>query len=82
MYTEDDKQKYKNLLLATNAHRCDHDAHLPVLGNKEYKYKNVIASLMHFNKRDGSMIIRHMLPEYRQNVMPMAVINNAVDYVL
>ena len=38
MYTEDDKENYRSLLLATNAHRRGHNALLPVLGvYKEYK---------------------------------------------
>ena len=46
IYTEDDKQTYKSILLATNAHRRGHNALLPVLGNKGYKYKNIIAPLL------------------------------------
>ena len=37
---------YKSILLATNAHRCSHKADNPILGNKGYKYKNIIATLM------------------------------------
>jgi len=44
--TEDDKQKYKSMLLTTNAHRYNHDPHDHVRGNREYKYKHVIAPLM------------------------------------
>ena len=50
IYTEDDKQTYKSILLATNAHRRGHNALLPVLGNKGYKYKNIIAPLLHLNQ--------------------------------
>jgi len=46
IYTEEDKQKYKSLLLMTNAHRRGHNAHLPVLGNKGYEYKYIIAPLI------------------------------------
>ena len=85
IYTEDDKQTYKSILLATNAHRRGHNALLPVLGNKGYKYKNIIAPLLHLNKRGGGVMTRHniVLPESRRNVTPqtMTVTNNAVDYV-
>ncbi|KAL6264295.1 hypothetical protein P5V15_004397 [Pogonomyrmex californicus] len=30
MYTENDKQTYKSILLTTNAHRCDHNALMPM----------------------------------------------------
>jgi len=32
--TEDDKQKYKNMLLTTNAHRYNHDLHDRIRGNR------------------------------------------------
>ncbi|XP_070152496.1 uncharacterized protein [Polyergus mexicanus] len=47
MYTEKDKLTYKNILLMTNAHRRDHDARKSFLGNKGYKYKSIIAPLIH-----------------------------------
>ncbi|XP_067208173.1 uncharacterized protein [Linepithema humile] len=87
IYTEDDKQKYRSILLATNAHRRGHNMLLPVLGNKGYKYKNIIAPLMCLNKRGGGVMTRHniVLPECStiRNVTPqtMTVTNKAVDYV-
>ena len=39
VYTDADKQKYKSILLATNAHRRGHGAKNPILSNKGYKYK-------------------------------------------
>jgi len=44
--TEDDKQKYKSILLMTNVHRYNNDPHDRVRGNRAYKYKHVIAPLM------------------------------------
>ena len=38
IYTEEDKLAYKNILLATNAHRCSHNADNPILDNERYKY--------------------------------------------
>jgi len=46
IYTEDDKLTYKSILLATNAHRRSHNVDNPILDNKGYKYKNIIAPLI------------------------------------
>ncbi|XP_067216995.1 uncharacterized protein [Linepithema humile] len=82
--TEADKQKYKSILLATNAHRRGHNAHLPVLGNKGYKYKHIITPLIskkgggvaHLNKRGaGRTLPKCNVPQ------TMTVTDNAVDYV-
>lgn len=88
IYTEQDKQKYKSLLLVTNAHRRGHNALLPVLGNKGYKYKNIIAPLLSLNSKRGGGITSSssiVLPECstRRNVTPqtMTVTNNKIDYV-
>ncbi|KAL6254111.1 hypothetical protein P5V15_014731 [Pogonomyrmex californicus] len=37
VYTENDKQMYKSILLITNAHRRGHNALMPILGNKGFK---------------------------------------------
>jgi hypothetical protein len=47
LYTEKNQRIYRNIL-ATNAHRRERDSKLPILANKGFKYKHVIASLMHF----------------------------------
>lgn len=75
VYTEDDKQKYKSILLTTNAHRRNHNALNPILGNKGYKYKHVIAPLLSMDytkKKTG-----------RGSVLPhtMVVTDNKIDYV-
>ena len=44
IYTENNKLTYKSILLATNAR--SHKADNPILGNKGYKYKNIIAPLI------------------------------------
>ncbi|KAL6267963.1 hypothetical protein P5V15_001035 [Pogonomyrmex californicus] len=46
VYTENDKQTYKNILLITNAHRCDHNAFMPILRNESFNYKHIIAPLL------------------------------------
>ncbi|XP_067214604.1 uncharacterized protein [Linepithema humile] len=82
--TEADKQKYKSILLSTNAHRRGHNAHLPVLGNKGYKYKHIITPLIskkgggvaHLDKRGvGRTLPKCNVPQ------TMTVTDNAVDYV-
>jgi len=70
--TEDDKQKYKSILLTTNTHRYNHDSHDRVRGNRRYKYKHVIASLMSTEpkKKSGRGLSR-----------AMTLNDNAIDYV-
>ncbi|XP_067212825.1 uncharacterized protein [Linepithema humile] len=82
--TETDKQKYKSILLATNAYRRGHNAHLPVLGNKGYKYKHIITPLIS-NKGGG---VAHLDKRGAGRTLPkcnvpqtMTVTDNAVDYV-
>ena len=60
IYTENDKVAYKNILLATNAHRRSHKADNPIVGSKKYKYKNIIAPLMLGKIRVGTGIPRTM----------------------
>jgi len=45
MYTEDDKRKYKSILLATNAHRRNYTEYSHLQSNK-YKYRYIIAPLL------------------------------------
>jgi hypothetical protein len=56
VYTEDDKQQYKNILLATNAYRRGYNADNPIRGNRGYKYRYVIAPLVSTYKRGKGMI--------------------------
>jgi len=70
--TEDDKQKYKSLLLTTNAHRYNHDPHDRIRANRGYKYRHVIAPLMSTEpkKKSGRGLPR-----------AMTLNDNAIDYV-
>ncbi|KAL6263071.1 hypothetical protein P5V15_005870 [Pogonomyrmex californicus] len=45
IFTEDDKQTYKSILLTMNAHRRGHSACNPIMGNKRYKYYTLTSSL-------------------------------------
>jgi len=69
--TEDDKRKYKSMLLTTNAHKYN-DPHDRVRGNRGYKYKHVIAPLMSIEPKKKS---RRGLPR------AMILNDNAIDYV-
>jgi len=44
--TNADKQKYKSILLTTNAHRRGHSTHNPIMSNNGHKYKSIIAFLL------------------------------------
>ncbi|KYN09375.1 hypothetical protein ALC57_18507 [Trachymyrmex cornetzi] len=46
IYTENDKQTYKHILLTTNAHRRDNNARMPIKSNKGHKYKNIAPLLV------------------------------------
>ncbi|XP_077256460.1 uncharacterized protein LOC143894198 [Temnothorax americanus] len=69
IYTEDDMQKYKSILLMTNAHKRNHDAHARLNGNRGYKYRNIIAPLIS-GKKAGKGIPR-----------VMTLNDNKIDYV-
>lgn len=74
VYTEDDLQKYKSILMITSAHKRDHIAQNPIQGNRGYKYKTIIAPLLSnkVKQRTG-----------RGLFMPcnMFLNNNKIDYV-
>jgi len=46
IYTDDDMQKYKSILMATSAHKRQYDAQGQLKSNWGYKYKRIIAPLM------------------------------------
>lgn len=73
IYTEKDKLTYKSILLTTNAHKRDHDPKKSVLGNKGYKYKFVIAPLIHGSsaKKMGAGRVPST----------MRVTNDRIDYI-
>ncbi|KAL6262099.1 hypothetical protein P5V15_007200 [Pogonomyrmex californicus] len=53
IHSEDDKQTYKSILLTSNTHRRGHSTHNPIIGNKGYKYINIIAPLVSTYKKSG-----------------------------
>jgi hypothetical protein len=72
IFTEDDKQMYTSILLATNAHRRSHSADNPIMGNKGYKYKHIIAPLVSkYNNKKGTGVIPST----------MRLTDNKIDYV-
>lgn len=73
--TDADIQIYKNILLATNAHRRGYNADNQILGNKGHKYKNIIAPLM-MDKKVGTGINKRVnLPR------TMTLNDNKIDYI-
>ncbi|KYM96057.1 hypothetical protein ALC62_13290 [Cyphomyrmex costatus] len=82
IYTENDKLAYKSILLATNAHRRSHNADNPILGNKGYKYKNIIAPVVsgipcarNLNDKSGKRVGKGVIP------IEMTLNDNKIDYV-
>jgi len=72
LYMEDDINKYKSMLLATNAHKHKHQSQGRLLSNRGYKYKYVIAPLMSIiPKKKSGMGLPHA----------MILNDNAIDYV-
>jgi len=67
--TNAEKQKYKSILLATNAHRRGHSTHNSIMGNKGHKYKSIIATLLSGKK------IRKDMPH------TVTLNDNEIDYV-
>ncbi|KYN35074.1 THAP domain-containing protein 9, partial [Trachymyrmex septentrionalis] len=56
IYTENDKQTYKHILLMMNAHRRDNNVRMPIKSNKGHKYKNIIAPLLVTYKTSSTSI--------------------------
>ena len=83
VYTDEDKIKYKSILLATNAHRRGHNELNPILGNKGYKYKNIIAPLIGDTKKGKGVAPSAKKSACSNERIPqsMTVTDNAVDYV-
>ncbi|KYM95900.1 hypothetical protein ALC62_13452 [Cyphomyrmex costatus] len=89
IYTENDKLAYKSILLATNGHRRSHNADNPILGNKGYKYKYIIAPIV-----SSKIQVRTDIPCALNNesgkrngggkgVIPLAMTlnDNKIDYI-
>jgi len=76
IYTEDDLQKYKSILLTTNAHRRNYTAQSRLRSNRGYKYRHVIAPLMSIESTPKKM-------NKSGKGLPHAMIlnDNAIDYV-
>ncbi|KYN13316.1 hypothetical protein ALC57_14496 [Trachymyrmex cornetzi] len=78
IYTENDKQTYKHILLTTNAHRRDNNARMPIKSNKGHKYKNIIAPLLVTRSVSGTSIgsgIKTNIPS------AVRLTDNEIDYV-
>ena len=74
LYTEDDINKYKSMLLATNVHKHKHHSQVQLLNNGGYKYKYVIAPLMSITSKKEKKKSGKRLPH-------ATLSKNAIDYV-
>ncbi|EZA56770.1 hypothetical protein X777_03235 [Ooceraea biroi] len=72
VYTDDDLEKYRSMLLVTNAYRRDHSARGQVKSNRGHKYKYIIAPLLSTEPKTKS---GRGLPR------AMTLNDNAIDYV-
>ena len=73
LYTKDDMNKYKSMLLATKAHK--HQSQGRLLSNRGYKYKYVIAPLMSITPKKQKKKSGKGLPH------AMILNDNVIDYV-
>ena len=78
IYTENDKQTYKHILLMMNAHRRDNNVRMPIKSNKGHKYKNIIVPLLVIHKTSGTSMglgIKTNIPSAAK------LTDNEIDYV-
>src|SRR5215469_4244392 len=92
-YTSIDMENYKNMLLVTNAHRRNHSIDYPIMGNRGYKYKKIIAPLLSDKRKVGTGIPRVMiLKDAKSSLLSgkkvgkdipcaMTLNDNKIDYV-
>ncbi|KYQ47055.1 hypothetical protein ALC60_13930 [Trachymyrmex zeteki] len=73
--TDNVMQIYKSILLTTNAYRRGHSADSQILGNKRYKYKNIIAPLVLDKKVGTGINKRSDIPR------AMTLNDNNIDYI-
>ncbi|KYQ56418.1 hypothetical protein ALC60_04648 [Trachymyrmex zeteki] len=71
IYTKNDKETYKSILLTTNAHRRRHNAEMPVKSNKEHKYKHII----------GPLVGAHSTSTGSGVPSAMRLTDNKIDYI-
>ena len=75
LYTEDDINKYKSMLLATNAHKHKHHSQDRLLRSRGYKYKYIIAPLV-------SITSKKQKKKSGKGLLHAITLNdNAIDYV-
>ncbi|KMQ83996.1 hypothetical protein RF55_18624, partial [Lasius niger] len=75
IYTENDMQKYKSILLATKAHKRNYDAQGQLRSNGGYKYKQIIAPLMSIEPKKKVSGKAVFMPR------AMTLTDNKIDYV-
>ncbi|KYN11398.1 hypothetical protein ALC57_16448 [Trachymyrmex cornetzi] len=80
IYTENDRQTYKHILLSTNAHKRHHNAGMPIKSNKGHKYKYIIAPLVGAH-RTGSTSIGSGIKRKMNIPSAARLTNNEINYV-
>ncbi|XP_050453258.1 uncharacterized protein LOC126852461 [Cataglyphis hispanica] len=86
IYTDDDKQTYKSMLLATSAHKDNHDAHGQIRGNRGYKYKEIIAPLMSIKPKKkksgkGASVIERFNHTLKDAMWKMFTLNGSYKWI-
>ena len=74
-YTDKDKRTYRTILFTTSAHKRGRSAGRPVMGNKGYKYRNIIAPLVQPSSNKVGTTKGAGLPS------AVRLTDNAIDYV-
>lgn len=69
IYTSDDLEKYKDIILTTNAYKQQHGQCNLILSNKGHKYKNIISPMLALKK------VGRGIPS------TMTLNNNKIDYI-
>jgi len=75
IYSEDDMQKYKSILMATSAHKRQYNAQGQLKSNKRYKYKQIIAPLTSIESKKKKSGTGVFMPR------AMTLTDNKIDYV-
>ena len=78
-YTSADLEAYREILLSTNAHRRNHSASKPMIGNKGHKYGKIVSVVLSSGDRNVGGIT------HQGRGLPiddaMTVTDNTIDYV-
>lgn len=78
IYSDDDLENYKSILLHSNAHRRSYDSSSQINGNRSFKYTRIISKLL--NRKEGKGLTR--TPNIKcKNPNLMETSNKQIDYI-